>query len=278
MRPVLLDSDVLFPMPLCDTLLHAAASKLFLPCFSQKILSDVTRNLIERRSMSPEKAARREAEIIRYFPEALVEVPESLIEKMSNHPGDRHVTAAAVQAEAKTIVTFNLKHFKESDLSPLGIKAQHPDDFLCDLCEDYGVEHLAAVIESQSRAFRSKPLTPLDILELLEKRGMTKFAEEISTYTQKHHVDRVAREAVSKYGRRSGGEKFLEGDRYKIWLSEKSTLHVQRRGTKIFSSSFSPSSLQRTFEGTLKAEDAKVFHSFGKALHAIQRDKSSSNH
>lgn len=35
---------------------------------------------------------------------------------MTNHPGDRHVLAAAVTIKADVIVTSNLMHFQEKDL------------------------------------------------------------------------------------------------------------------------------------------------------------------
>ncbi|HTX34245.1 MAG TPA: hypothetical protein VME43_04460, partial [Bryobacteraceae bacterium] len=38
--------------------------------------------------------------------------------------------AAAVKCGAQTIVTFNLKHFRDEHLAVWGIEAQSPDDFL----------------------------------------------------------------------------------------------------------------------------------------------------
>ncbi|MEH2395247.1 MAG: hypothetical protein V7K21_27550 [Nostoc sp.] len=52
---------------------------------------------------------------------------------MTNHPGDRHVLAAAVTAKADIIVTSNLKHFQAKDLAGWEIEAQHPDTFLTHL-------------------------------------------------------------------------------------------------------------------------------------------------
>src|SRR5262249_14096381 len=105
---VLLDACVLIPMPLADALLRMAeAPRLYLPTWSQAILDEVTRNLIEKWSMEPEKARRREDAIRRHFPEALVEGFEPLIDAMMNDPKDRHVLAAAVRSHAQLIVTYN---------------------------------------------------------------------------------------------------------------------------------------------------------------------------
>lgn len=48
---VLLDSCVLFPMYLRDTLLRAAETELYLPLWSQEILNGVTRNFVSTGKM-----------------------------------------------------------------------------------------------------------------------------------------------------------------------------------------------------------------------------------
>jgi hypothetical protein len=52
---------------------------------------------------------------------------------MGNHPGDRHVLAAAVSAGATIIVTSNVRHFPARALRPHGVAARTPDQFLGDL-------------------------------------------------------------------------------------------------------------------------------------------------
>ena len=97
---VVLDACVLIPMPLADTLLRMAETpRFYLPKWSQMIMDEVTRNLIQKWNMPPEKAHRREDQLRRYFPEAWVDGFEPLIGAISNHPKDRHVIAAAVLLE-----------------------------------------------------------------------------------------------------------------------------------------------------------------------------------
>ena len=129
-----LDACVLIPMPLADTLLRLAEHpSLYEPKWSQEILAEVTRNLIHKWGMSPEKAARREAELRRHFPEASVQGHQHLIESMRNDPDDRHVLAAAFHSHSKVIVTYNVRHFPLSALEPLHIHAQAPSNFLLSL-------------------------------------------------------------------------------------------------------------------------------------------------
>lgn len=178
--PVILDSCVLFPMYLRDLLLCTAEAELYLPYWSQEILNGATRNLVSQGRMTAELAMKLEKAIKIAFPKAIVEVPPSLVEVMTNHPGDRHVLAAAVMVNAKVIVTSNLKHFQENDLAPWNIKAQSPDEFLCELFDEYPDE-MVEVVKRQSQVLRKPPLTVNELLALLSKE-VPQFANNVSSY------------------------------------------------------------------------------------------------
>lgn len=109
-----LDSCVLLPMPLADTLLRMAEHpRLYLPMWSNHIMEEVNRNLITKWGKSPDKAAWREGKLREAFPEAWVEGYEPLIQLMQNDPKDRHVLAVAVRSKSELIVTYNKKDFPE---------------------------------------------------------------------------------------------------------------------------------------------------------------------
>ncbi|MBW4639459.1 MAG: PIN domain-containing protein [Gloeocapsa sp. UFS-A4-WI-NPMV-4B04] len=165
--PVVLDACVIFPMPLCDTLLRAAEANLYRVHFSQEILDGATRNLVNKGKITEAKAVRFQAILKTHFPEAIVEVPEELVAVMTNHPGDRHVVAAAIIAKADIIVTTNLKHFPTESLAPFGIKAQHPDIFLKQMYELFP-DSIIQVIEQQPQDLKNPPL---NVTELLDKLG-----------------------------------------------------------------------------------------------------------
>lgn len=70
---------------------------------------------------------------VRALPDAMVRGYESLIEGLSLPDfDDRHVLTAAIKAAAQVIVTVYLKNFPDSALTPFGIEAKSPDDFLLD--------------------------------------------------------------------------------------------------------------------------------------------------
>ncbi len=158
-----LDADVLYPMVLRDTLLRAAAAGCFRMHWSERILDEVTRNLVETYGMEPAKAAALRQAMVTAFPDADVQGWEPLEAQMTNHLKDRHVAAAAVVADAAVIVTSNLRDFRSL---PDGVAALSPDQFLQRLAEE-APEGLMAALEAQVRAYRRPPVTLVDLLERL---------------------------------------------------------------------------------------------------------------
>jgi predicted nucleic acid-binding protein len=135
-RPVVLDACVLVPQSLCDLLLRLAEEpRLYRPVWTEEIMDEAHRALTQRIPKKWPKASadRWRAAITLAFPEASVSPSTALIAKVTNHPGDRHVLAAAIEAGAQEIVTSNLRHFRAEALAPWKIKALSPDEFLLDL-------------------------------------------------------------------------------------------------------------------------------------------------
>ena len=167
-------------MPLCDTLLRVAEAAFYQPYFSQAILDGATRNLVLKTRMSKSGAQRFQSHVLEAFPEAMKEVPNDLISCMTNHAGDRHVVAAAIAPPfCELIVTFNLKHFKPSDLQLWNVEAIHPDDFLCGLCDEFGNEELFDVIRQQSADLRNPPISVEQLLNKLSQGDVTCFASRM---------------------------------------------------------------------------------------------------
>lgn len=149
---VVLDACVLIPMPLADTLLRLATiPNLYRPGWSDRIMHEVSRNLQQSFGLSLEKAKHREMEIHRHFPEAWISGFDDLIPAMTNHPKDRHVLAAAVKARAQWILTYNVKDFPASSLSPYEIAAIGPSQFLKTLY-DRAPSMMLQTLESQALA------------------------------------------------------------------------------------------------------------------------------
>lgn len=259
---VILDSCVIFPMPLCDTLLSAAEADLYCVHFSQEILDGATRNLVKNGKMTDAKAARFQTMIKNTFPEAMVEVPPSLVEAMTNHPGDRHVLAAAIIANAKIIVTDNLKHFPPEALEPYGIEVQHPDVFLTQLF-DNDPESMVEVIRQQAEDLKNPPQTVAEIIEKLEKNNrVPEFASKVRFYEYCDLLIETAKKALTVLGTPAAeGGRSYEGDRYRLWMKGQ-TLTITAKDSR--------GEILRVqnmeIEGNISSEDVKLFQIFAQRL------------
>lgn len=127
---VVLDTCVLAPMPLCDTLLRLAEEPAFyMPRWSAGILDEL-RRVLRRMEYSESQADRRITAMQAAFEDACVTGYAELIPSMGNDEKDRHVLAAAVRTGAHEILTENVKHFPEESLDPYNVEVLTPDQFL----------------------------------------------------------------------------------------------------------------------------------------------------
>lgn len=126
MFTAVLDACVLYPVAFRDILLYTnlVAGQLYAPIWSDEILSEMTRNLIERGKLQPQNASGLADGMNRAFPDALRNPPRALIDAMTNDPKDRHVLATAVHGGAQVIVTENMQDFPAVALEPYAIEAQ----------------------------------------------------------------------------------------------------------------------------------------------------------
>lgn len=163
---VVLDTCVLFPATLRDTLLRAAEIGLYRVHWSDEILEELRSNLVSEINIA-ESDARDLVETLRaYFPEAAVQGYEALIPAMSNQLKDRHVLAAAVCAGAEIIVTDNIRDFPKEALDPFSVVAQTPDTFLSDVFDRYP-DTMLQIVREQTADLRNPPQTLTDTLRKL---------------------------------------------------------------------------------------------------------------
>jgi predicted nucleic acid-binding protein len=174
-----IDSCVIFGMPLCDTLLRAAEANLYQIVLSQKILEDATRNMVLKGRLKPEKEGYYQQQIQAAFPDNFFEAPPKLTSAMTNAETDRHVAATAIISQAPYIVTFNLKDFPRKSLETYNIAAIHPDQFLILLCDEWGNERLDRIICQQSNALKNPQISPEALLDKLALQKCHRFRERL---------------------------------------------------------------------------------------------------
>lgn len=179
----LLDANVLYPAGVRDILLRLADRGLFRPLWTAQIHDEWIRNLLsDRPELTADKLQRTRSTMDEHFPEALVSSYESLIPGLDlPDPRDRHVLAAAIRAPADVIVTRNLRDFPAHRLTPHGLEAQHPDEFILGLLDARHGEVLAAVRDHRT-ALRNPPRSPEEHLAALESGGLVQSVSILRDY------------------------------------------------------------------------------------------------
>lgn len=164
---VLLDACVLMDSYLRDVLLRMAEHpRLYIPKWSGEVLEEVSRNLMRKFRLAPDKVAYLLECMTSAFPDATVTGYESLLPSMKCHEKDRHVLAAAVTSGATAIVTFNRKDFPAESVEPFSIEVQAPSRFLTHVLHiDPG-----SVRERILRFAEERSLTEGQLLEHLRQR------------------------------------------------------------------------------------------------------------
>jgi len=160
---VVLDADVLFGRTLRDVLMYAAAEGLFQPRWSTETLDELHRNLVEKGKLTPEQAKGLLEVLREAFDEAEVVGYEARLAEVANHRKDRHVAAAALQAEAAIIVTRNLSDFTPE---PEGVLVESPDEFLTRLLR-LDQARVLGVIRFLEAYYKQPPLTLAEVLGTL---------------------------------------------------------------------------------------------------------------
>ena len=109
--------------------------------------------------------------------DCLIEGYEHLIPSLTlPDKNDCHVLAAAIHGKAQVILTFNLRHFPNRVLTSFGITAQHPDDFLAALVDNFADDVKEIVEEMRVR----KTMPELSREEMLRKIGNQKLQKFIA--------------------------------------------------------------------------------------------------
>src|SRR5205823_198116 len=94
---------------------------------------------------------------------------------------DRHVLAAAMQAAADYIVTFNVSEFPSHYLYQYGVEAVHPDTFLCRLM-DSGFDGFVTAVRNH-RASLSRPAkSAREYIETLRRLGLKELAQHLEAH------------------------------------------------------------------------------------------------
>ena len=178
-----LDANVLYSACCRDLLIEASLGGLCHCRWSGLVLSEVKIALQRKRpDLRPPQLDRLFELLALACPEALTQLrPAVSLESLPLiDPADGHVIQGAYAARAGIVITFNLRHFPRRHLSPLGLKAATPDQWLCSKTKADPVGMCALVERCRLRLARP-PISKSDHLNALRRSGLTQLADFLAS-------------------------------------------------------------------------------------------------
>jgi len=176
-----LDACVLYPVGVADALISLAVAGLYAAKWTVAIEDEWVRNLERNRPELQGRLGPRRDDMRAAVPDW--EVPAEAWQAIAPYlhlpdPADAHVLAAALAGHADCIVTANLKHFPAAILTPYGLEAIHPDDFLVAQLDLDEFTALAAFRDMRARK-KNPPLDPEGFAQALERSGLVATANRL---------------------------------------------------------------------------------------------------
>jgi predicted nucleic acid-binding protein len=131
------DACILYPFHLRNIVVQAAVDRLVEARWTDTIHEEWIRNLATNAPAIPIERLQLTRRLMGdALPTAMVTGYEGhILEVTLPDPDDRHVVAAAITAKASLILTWNMRHFPESELKKFGLQRVTPDEFLSGIFE-----------------------------------------------------------------------------------------------------------------------------------------------
>ncbi len=180
-----LDASVLYPVSLRNLLMRLTIDDLYQARWAADVHAEWIRAVLRDNPSLPMARLHEVRDAMdAHADDALVSGYSSLVTSLTlPDPNDRHVLAAAIVANADVIVTRNLRDFPATALSPYGIEAQHPDEFVRHLLDLAPAAVVAAVAAQQARLTKP-PVSLPDLLALFERLGLAETVTELRRLMQ----------------------------------------------------------------------------------------------
>ena len=177
----LLDACVLYPPSLRDLLMRVATVGVYEPRLTEEIHVEWIRNVLaDNPQVTPARLDRTRRLMNQVTEKCLVSGYKTRLSSLNlPDPNDRHVLAAAIEATAEVIVTYNLPDFPDTILRAYNIAAVHPDDFLSALF-DSAPELFLQGVRAHRASLRNPPKDVEAYLQTLLANRLTELAHRLS--------------------------------------------------------------------------------------------------
>jgi predicted nucleic acid-binding protein len=170
---VVLDACTLYPAALRDVLMRLALHQLIHARWTDAIHDEWIEAVLRDRQDLTRERLQRTRELMDFHSEgSLVTGYEHRIQDLElPDKDDRHVLAAAIETEADSILTWNLKDSPVALLASHGIHATTPDELLSRLSKDHP-EEMITVLREARLCLRQPPVSAAEYLATLSNQGL----------------------------------------------------------------------------------------------------------
>jgi len=172
---VFVDTATLYPVSLADLVLRSAEFGMFELVWSDHLLWEIERVLVEYKGLPVERAAYF-CDCIRHtFPAGRID-PKDYLHLVTSRTGpdpDDHVhSAAAVAGRATVVLSADKTGYPRLDIAPA--RRRDPDAFLVELLRRYP-QDVIGIVDAMGAALR-EPLSRTQCLGRLSTAGIPRFA------------------------------------------------------------------------------------------------------
>ncbi len=176
---VLLDANLLYPFHIRNLLVQLGVSGVIDVRWTDAIHGEWIRNLAGAGRQSPDRLIRTRDIMNRVLPSADVRGYEHRISGLTlPDPADRHVLAAAIEAGASVLLTFNLRDFPDDLSAPFAIAARGPDGFICEI-SDRDPELMIAIADAARQNLSRTAPDMVAFADTLERQRLPRFAARL---------------------------------------------------------------------------------------------------
>lgn len=181
LRRVFIDTSELYPFTMMDVLLTMAEDLLFTWVWTDEVLDEWERVIVEDGLRTPESARSVTDAVRRYFGRYRIDPAryrDRVTGDLSLDPDDRVHAAACIHGDVDVLVTHNLKDYRAAPIAAAAVAVMTADDFLCELL----ARRPAATAESFARAAsrkRNPPMTATELADRIAGAGAAGFAQRV---------------------------------------------------------------------------------------------------
>lgn len=179
-RPrAVLDADIIYSRVMHELIGRVAAELRLLDLFwSEQLLTEAQRSLIEKKRIPPDSAQRWVDYLRRNFPAGRIDPEQAAVSdlaSLTSDPADTHVCALAVAANANYLFTHD-RGYLRAGLKRHGVHVITPDEFLAPAFDSHTQAMLELLGWQASVWAGGRPIE--DLLDTIERAGAPALADK----------------------------------------------------------------------------------------------------